>query len=144
MTTGLTHLEWFRRRDGTVAVSEVAARPPGAQIPTLIGRAHDCDFIAAWCRLMVLGEFTPPERRFAAGAVYLRGQGQGRVRAIHGLDQADHELGHLVTDVKLPQVGQEASISYEGEGYIILRHPETAVVEQALRRLAELIRVELG
>jgi hypothetical protein len=93
---------------------------------------------------MVLGEFTPPERRFAAGAVYLRGQGQGRVVAIHGLDQADHELGHLVTDVKLPQVGQEASISYEGEGYIILRHPETAVVEQALRRLAELIRVELG
>ena len=30
LQSGLTHLEWFRRPDGTVAVSEVAVRPPGA------------------------------------------------------------------------------------------------------------------
>src|SRR2546427_670334 len=30
METGLTHMEWFRRPDGTIAISEVAARPPGA------------------------------------------------------------------------------------------------------------------
>jgi hypothetical protein len=53
-------------------------------------------------------------------------------------------LGHLVTDVKLPQIGQAPSVSYEGEGYIVLRHPETATVEQALRRLVSLVRVELG
>src|SRR4051812_10475250 len=34
METGLTHMEWFRRRDGSVAISEVGARPPGAQITT--------------------------------------------------------------------------------------------------------------
>jgi carbamoylphosphate synthase large subunit len=32
LRTGLTHMEWFRRPDGSVAVSEVGARPPGAQI----------------------------------------------------------------------------------------------------------------
>src|ERR1044071_491120 len=32
MDTGLSHMEWFRRRDGSVAISEVGARPPGAQI----------------------------------------------------------------------------------------------------------------
>ena len=26
--TGLSHLEWFRRGDGSVAISEVGARPP--------------------------------------------------------------------------------------------------------------------
>src|ERR1044072_2282004 len=38
MDTGLTHMEWFRRRDGSVAISEVGARPPGAQITTLVSR----------------------------------------------------------------------------------------------------------
>lgn len=144
MQTGLTHLEWFRRRDGSLAISEVAARPPGAQIMTLISRANDIDAVAAWVHLMVYGEFQPPTRQYAVGAAFLRGQGQGQVRAIHGLDQAERELGRLVCDARLPHIGQPASISYEGEGYVIFRHPETAVVEQALRRVVELIRVELG
>ena len=29
LRTGFTHMEWFRRPDGSVAVSEVAARPNG-------------------------------------------------------------------------------------------------------------------
>src|SRR6185369_14190103 len=40
MTTGLSHMEWFRREDGSVAISEVGARPPGAQITTLMSYAH--------------------------------------------------------------------------------------------------------
>lgn len=145
MENGMSHMEWFRRRDGRVVISEVGARPPGAQFTTLISRAHDFDCVAAWARLMVLGEFTPPPARlYACGAAYLRGQGQGRVRAIHGWEQAQHELGHLVTDVKLPTPGQAPSGTYEGEGYVVLRHPETAVVQDALFRLVSLVRVELG
>lgn len=144
MGTGLSHMEWFRRRDGTVAISEVAARPPGAQITTLMSYAHDIDVVQAWARLMVFDRFDPPVRRFATGAAYLRGQGHGRVIAIHGLEQAQHEIGPLVVEAKLPELGQVPSGGYEGEGYIILRHPETAVVEQALLRLVSLVRVELG
>jgi biotin carboxylase len=144
MDTGLTHMEWFRRRDGSVAISEVGARPPGAQITTLVSRAHDIDFLQAWARVMIYGEFDPPERRYAAGAAFLRGQGRGRVVAIHGLEEAGRELGELVTDVKLPEVGQTPTGSYEGEGYVLLRHPETEVVKQALSRLISTVRVELG
>jgi biotin carboxylase len=144
MDTGLSHLEWFRRRDGSVAISEVGARPPGAQITTLISRANDIDFLGAWARVMVYGVFDPPQRRYATGAAFLRGQGRGQVKAIHGLDQAQSELGSLVVDVKLPSIGQHPASSYEGEGYVILRHTETSVVEQALARLVSLIRVELG
>jgi biotin carboxylase len=142
--TGLTHMEWFRRPDGTIAISEVAARPPGAQIMTVVSRAHDFDFVAAWARLMVFEEFAAPPRRYAVGAAYLRGQGSGRVKAIHGLDQVQQEIGSLVVDVKLPTAGQTPTGSYEGEGFIILRHPDTAVVQSALRRLISLVRVELG
>ncbi|MEJ7810588.1 MAG: ATP-grasp domain-containing protein [Gemmatimonadaceae bacterium] len=146
METGMCHLEWFRRRDGSLAISEVAARPPGAQITTLISRAHDFDSVAAWARLVVFDTFdTPVERRYAAGAAYLRGQGDGgRVRAVFGLDQVQRELGHLVTDARVPQPGQPRAATYEGEGFVIVRHPETAVVADAVRRIVSTVRVELG
>jgi len=143
-TTGLTHMEWFRRADGSVAISEVAARPPGAQITTLISRATDSDFVGAWANLMVHGAFTAPERKYAVAAAFLRGQGTGVVRQVRGLDRVQAELGHLVCDVKLPQIGQAPAATYEGDGYIILRHPETAVVDRAIRRVVELVHVELG
>ena len=144
MDTGLTHMEWFRRRDGSIAISEVAARPPGAQIMTLTSYAHEFDLDAAWARLMVFGEFDPPQRKWAVGAAFLRGQGDGRVRAIHGLDEAHVELGALVVEAKLPVVGQMPTGSYEGEGFVIVRHQETAVVENALSRIISLVRVEMG
>ncbi|HYM80249.1 MAG TPA: hypothetical protein VEY91_02430, partial [Candidatus Limnocylindria bacterium] len=144
LETGLTHMEWFRRRDGSLAISEVAVRPPGAQFTTLISYAHDVDLYSAWARLAVFEEFHPPVRRYAVGAAYLRGQGNGRVRAIHGLDTAQREIGPLVVESRLPKPGQAPAAGYEGDGYVIVRHPETAVVEQALARLVSVIRVELG
>src|SRR5436309_14209413 len=102
METGLSHMEWFRRPDGTIAISEVAARSPGSQIMTIVSRAHDFDFVAAWARLMVFDEFAAPPRRYAVGAAYLRGQGCGRVEANHVLDQVRQEIGSLDVDVKLP------------------------------------------
>lgn len=144
MQTGFSHLEWFRRRDGSLAVSEVAARPPGAQIVDLMNRAHDIDLYHAWARLMVFGEFQPPaERKHAAGAAFLRGLGSGRVKRVHGLDEALHELGSTVTDVKRPHVGQPAGTSYEGEGYVLVRHAQTKVVEEALQKIVSTVRVEL-
>ena len=144
LRTGLTHMEWFRRPDGAIAISEVAARPPGAQFTSLLSYAHDVDMYAAWAHLEIFGEFAPPERRYAVGAAYLRGQGAGRVVRIHGLDVLQRELGELVVEAELPHEGQSSSGTYEGEGHVILRHPETSVVEAGLRRVVEVARVELG
>ena len=144
MSTGVSHLEWFRRADGSIALSEVAARPPGAQIMTMISRANDFDALAAWCRMNVFGQFDLPSRKYAVGTAYLRGQGSGVVRAVRGLDIIERELGSLVTDAKIPAVGDGPSTSYEGEGFIIIRHPETAVVADALSRIVQTVRVEFG
>ncbi|MDX1500520.1 MAG: ATP-grasp domain-containing protein [Woeseiaceae bacterium] len=144
LETGLSHMEWFRLRDGRVVVSEVGARPPGAQFTSLLSWAHDIDFYRAWPRLVVFGEFEPPPRRYAAGAAYVRGQGSGTVRAIHGLDEAERRFGPLVVEAKLPKAGQAPSGSYEGDGFVIVRHPDTAVVEEALVEIVRLIRVELA
>jgi hypothetical protein len=144
LTTGLTHMEWFRRPDGSVAVSEVGARPPGAQITSMLCYAHDFDLYTAWARLMVDGRFDPPERKWAAGTVYLRGQGAGLVRAVHGLDAMPPGVAALVVDSRLPRAGQPSSGSYEGDGHITIRHPDTEVVTAALRQIVSTVRVELG
>jgi hypothetical protein len=142
--TGLSHMEWFRRPDGSVAVSEVGARPPGAQITSMLCYAHDFDLYTAWARLMIDGTFDPPERRWSAGTVYLRGQGAGLVKAVHGLDRLPPETTALVVDSRMPRPGQPSSGSYEGDGFITVRHPDTAEVTRALKELVTTVRVELG
>jgi hypothetical protein len=140
----LTHMEWFRRPDGSVAISEVAARPPGAQLTSMHGYAHDFDLYRAWAELVVLGTFQPRERNFATGTAYLRGMGHGRVRTVHGVEAMQSQVGHLVVEARLPQPGQPAGTDYLGEGYVIVRDPDTGTVADALRRIVGGIRVELA
>ena len=148
LRTGLSHMEWFQLGDGRIVISEVGARPPGAQFTSLMSWAHDLDFYHAWPRLMVFDEFQPPARNYAVGAAYFRGQqgagGGVRVRAIHGLDEAQQRYGHLVVESRLPPTGHMASDGYEGDGYVIIRHPDSAVVEDALRQIVRIVHVELG
>jgi len=91
---------------------------------------------------MILDEFHPPSREYAVGAAYLRGQGPGPIHAIHGLDEAQRRFGSLVVEARLPGPGQAPSDSYEGDGYVILRHRDTAVVEDALEQVVQLVQVE--
>jgi hypothetical protein len=144
MFTGLSHMEWFRRPNGSIAISEVGARPPGAQFTTLLSFAHDRDFYRSWSELMVHETFTPPERNWSVGAVFLRGQGGGRVARVLGVEAVQKELGELVVQARIPRPGQPRSESYEGEGYVIVRHSETGTVQAALKRVLELIRVEMA
>jgi hypothetical protein len=63
---------------------------------------------------------------------------------VRGLDRLPSGVGSLVVESRLPEPGQMSSGSYEGDGYVIVRHPDTAVVTDALWRLITGVRVELG
>ncbi|HMV66246.1 MAG TPA: ATP-grasp domain-containing protein [Myxococcota bacterium] len=140
---GISHMEWFKRADGSFVISEVAARPPGVHIMPMMGFAHDFDMIQAWAGLVTFERFTPRERRFAAGCAFFRAQGPGeRVVRVRGLDEAQREVGAHVIDRHLPRLGQARSTHYEGEGWAIVRHEQTSVVEHALRRLVTLVRID--
>ncbi len=144
MQTGLTHLEWFRRPDESIAISEVAARPPGAQIVTMLNRAHDMDLFRIWVQMMIDEEMPEiPPRKYATGVAFLRGLGGGRVRGVHGIDKVLGDLGLMVTDMKLPMPGDPAANTYEGEGFVLVRHPDTQAVERALLQIVDQVRVEL-
>jgi hypothetical protein len=70
--------------------------------------------------------------------------GRGRVRAVHGVDAVQRDIGHLVVEARLPRPGQPAGGDYLGEGYVIVRDAKTKVVADALQRIVSGIRVELA
>jgi hypothetical protein len=49
-----------------------------------------------------------------------------------------------VVEVQLPREGQAPSGHYEGEGFVIVRHPETSRVEEAIAAIVSNVKVELG
>jgi biotin carboxylase len=141
--TGVTHMEWFRRDDGSLAIGEIAARPPAGNHMAITGLAYDIDMDRAWARAVVDDAFDGPfTRRYAVGCAYLRGAGSGRVLRVTGVDRVQELVGRLIVEANLPQPGAPRSASYDGDGYIIVRHPETEVVHAAVKTITETIGVE--
>ena len=142
---GITHMEWFRRDDGSIAIGEIAARPPGAHFARMAGIACDQSFYRAWARAVVDDAFDGPyEKRYSVGCAYLRGMGRGRIVAVEGVDAAQEAMGAHVVDAKLPTLGAPKSDSYEGDGYVIVRHPDADVVRDAVRKVIETVRIRNG
>jgi hypothetical protein len=143
--TALTHMEWFLRDDGSALVNEVGARPPGVGIMPLMSIAHETDFFRDWARLIALDKFTPPERRWAAGAAFLRGQGRGdRVVSVEGVDDAVRAVGDSLVELRVPKVGQPRGPGYEGEGWAYVKHATTDGAKQALLTLIQGVQVRYG
>lgn len=143
LTDGVTHMEWFQRPDGSLVIGEIAQRPPGANISTMTGLAHDQDLFRAWSRAVIDGQFDGPwERKYAVGCAFLRGMGHGRVASVHGVHEVHQAVGKWVVEANLPTVGAHKSDGYEGDGYVIVRDPDTEVVKQALKKIIETIRVD--
>lgn len=139
---GFTHMEWFQRPDRSLAIGEIAQRPPGANITRMTGLAHGIDPYRAWARAVIDGELDAPwHRKQAVGCAFLRGMGQGRVVSVTGVHEANEQVRHLVQEVSLPTIGKMKADGYEGDGYVIVAHERTDVVKQALKTLIETIKV---
>jgi formate-dependent phosphoribosylglycinamide formyltransferase (GAR transformylase) len=142
---GFTHMEWFRRPDGSIAIGEIAQRPPGANITRMIGLAHDVDPYRAWARAVIDGAFDGPwQRRYAVGCAFFRGMGRGRITAVTGVQATNDVVRKWVEEAKLPHVGAPKSDSYEGDGYAVVRDPSTETVQRLLATLIENVRVHYG
>ncbi len=139
---GVTHMEWFQRPDGSLAIGEIAQRPPGANISRMVGLSHDVDVYRAWARAVVDSAFDGPwKRKYAVGCAYLRGMGRGRVAGVSGLSETHEAVGKYIVEADLPNVGTPKSDSYEGDGYVIVRDENTDVVKAALRKIIETVKV---
>jgi hypothetical protein len=104
----------------------------------------DFDALTAWLKLVLYHEFEVPERRYSTAIAYLRGQGEGVVKAVHGFEQMKRDLGDMICLMHEPKPGDPKGANYEGEGYVIVRHPDAEVAREAVRRIVTSVRVEIG
>jgi phosphoribosylaminoimidazole carboxylase (NCAIR synthetase) len=143
--TAITHMEWFLADGNKLYVNEVGARPPGVQIMPLMSLAHDVDMIGKWAELIAFDRFTPPTRKKAAGAAFLRGQGNGdRVVDVRGLDEAVAKAGKALVELRTPKVGMPRAPGYEGEGIALVQSDTTEGAKQALLSIIETVQVRYG
>lgn len=143
--TAITHMEWFLRDDAKMFVSEVGARPPGVHIMPMMSLTHEVDMIAKWAELIAFDRFTPPTRKWAAGAACFRGQGKGKkVVQVVGVEKAKALVGKALVEFRPPKVGQARAPGYEGEGWALVKSATTEGVKQALLALIENVQVRYG
>jgi carbamoyl-phosphate synthase L subunit-like protein len=138
----MTHMEALLPQSSPAVFIDATLRPAGARIGPMLGFAYDIDPHFAWARAVIDGAFDGPwERRYAVGTIFIRGQGAGVIEHVSGLQVIKDEMGQLIVDARLPLLGAAKAASYTGDGYITVRHPETRVVEQTLRSIAETVRI---
>lgn len=139
---GMTHMEWYEKADGSIAVGEIAQRPPGPQLCQMTGLVHDIDIYRAWARAVVDGELDAPwERKFAAGTAFIRGMGRGRVLAVRGVREIHDAIAPWLVEAKLPSIGAPKGESYEGDGYVVVRAETTEKVHELIKTIIETIEI---
>ena len=67
--------------------------------------------------------------------------GRGRVAAVTGVRETHAAIAHHLVEAKLPTIGTMKSDSYEGEGYVVVRHERTAKVVEMLGTVMRTLRI---
>lgn len=143
VANAMTHMEGFIDTTGRPWFTDATLRPAGARIAPMLAHAYDIDPYRAWARVAVDGCFDGPwERKYAVGTIFLRGVGSGVVAEVTGLDLVQQRFKDLVVEARWPRTGANKSVSYTGDGFITVRHPETNVVNEALTTIGELVRIK--
>lgn len=145
MGTGLTHMEWFRKADGTTIFGEIACRPPGANMVDLMNYADDRDLYLDWALAVVHGKLPErPPRPWSSAIVFKRAQGKGRITKIEGLDDFVAQNQKWIARVDLLPVGAERrdwTQTFLADGNIVVRHPDNAACLQLARQASASIRM---
>jgi hypothetical protein len=150
---GISHVHWVHGERGPV-FSGITSGPFGPRLLPLGTYAHDIEFHDVWAYSAVFEGFPSLERPYAAGAVFVRGNGlqgrsgesggAGRITAIRGLDRVYDELGHLVVETNLPGPHRAGAANIHGESYMMIRHPDTEKVENALEQIMDMVEIEVA
>ncbi len=128
MTTGFTHMEWFRARNGEAVFGEIAARSPGASMVDLMNYAADADLFVEWARAVVERRvLAPPDQRYHAAIVFKRAKGRGRIVRYEGLEPFLAKYGDHVARVDFLPIGaprRDWTQTFLADGNLVVRHPD--------------------
>jgi biotin carboxylase len=134
MGDGMTHMEWFLKPDGEIVFGEVACRPGGARVVDVMNYTCDIDLFREWARAATARRFeASTERKYNAGIIFKRAQGQGRISAITGLaDYYARYRPYIVEDTLLrpgaPRRDWKQTLL--SDGHLMIRHPDWEMAQR--------------
>ncbi len=144
--TSATHMEWFSGPKGLV-FSEIGCRPPGVRAWDLYGVGNDLDLYREWAQIVVHGTTDrQASRRFAAGIVALRPEGDGAISGYTGIDEMQHRFGDLVIDAQLPEPGtptQGVEAGYMANAWVRARHEDYDHLRSVLDEIGRSVTVHV-
>lgn len=128
MTSGFTHMEWYRKADGEAVFGEVACRNGGGHFVDMHNLANDIDLFVEWARAVCWEAFeAEPQRRYHVGMVFKRAEGSGRITRIEGRERLHQACGPwLVGDSLLPVGSPRRNWKQTllSDGFVTMRHPD--------------------
>lgn len=146
--TGFTHMEWYRKSDGEAVFGEIGARPPGANTVDLMNFANDFDVYEGWAEACTHGTFTQPiNRKYNAGHIFKRAQGEGHIQRIEGLEGLMADFGQYFQVVDLLPIGthrRDWKQTLRSDGMIIVRHPDLGATIDILDQIGVRLQMYAG
>ena len=128
MHDGFTHMEWFLTPSGEAVFGEIGARPGGAHLVDQMNYTIDADLFREWARAVCWHAFdAETERKYNAAIIFKRARGQGRIRAIDGLQEYRARFGEHIVEESLLPIGAERRNwrnTLVSDGYLLVRHPD--------------------
>jgi biotin carboxylase len=141
---GLAHLEVFLADQGVV-FGEMALRPPGGFLMTLIERVYEFDVWTAWLRVEMGDLPVCPRTACGFAGVRLLHPGAGRVRSVDGLEAMRAHAGVVEVECRLhpgdvvpPRLGTGQS-----RGHVLVAAPTRDEVARTLDAVGDRIRIEM-
>ncbi len=148
MQTGFTHMEWYRKSSGEIVFGEIAARAPGGRLVEQMNLANDFDIYREWARAVCWHTFeATAHRRYHVAAVFKRAIGQGRIRAVEGLQEARRKLGASLVIEDLLPIGATRRDWHQtllSDGTLMVRHPDFATCKAMMDVLVNDVRLYAG
>ena len=142
--TSATHMEWFFGPKG-LKFSEIGCRPPGVGQWDVYNAANEFDLYFEWANAIVNGNIhSQPSRRYAAGMIALRPDGDGHISGYSGVDAINHRYGDCIVAARLPDAGtptQPVEAGYMANAWLRVRHPDYDQLRHILDDIGQTLKV---
>ncbi|HLQ38207.1 MAG TPA: ATP-grasp domain-containing protein [Planctomycetota bacterium] len=146
--TGFTHMEWYRTDRGEAVFGEIGGRPPGARLVHAMNYSCDIDLFRGWAEATCHGRLGQDVRKkYNAGMVFKRAQGEGRLLRYDGLEKLMSRYGPHIANIELTPIGQpkrDARQVIVGDGWIVCRHPDLQYTLEMCDAFATELRLFAG
>ncbi len=148
MQTGIVHMEWFRTATGEAVLGEIACRPGGSKLMDQWNWAQEIDIYREWARAVCWSACeAAPRKAWHVGVVFKRARGQGRIKAIHGMERLRADLGSAIVEEALSPVGtprRDWKQTLLSDGWVAVRDPDHDNCRTMIDRVVRELQLDAG